>query len=556
MADSGHGAATTDLDTLKQLATQHWRAGQLSQAEAALDRVLALDPSDAHAWSGRAMCLAALGKRDEAIEAFSRAAALEPGSAALQYNLGRAFAESQRWVEATACYQRALALAPRSAEILGALAEASRDTTERLDALDRLSQLRPLQPQEQFSLARALFELERFEDADQAIDRVLQAEPLQLGAQLLKAQIQALIGNHDEAVSVLHLVLKRNPRYAPAYWFLTQSKKFTQQDQAQVETMARMAESAHGEDRAVLHLALGNASNDLGLYEQAMQAYDEANRIYKELRGRGFDRRAFSQDVDLILRAFPKNLLAGRADFGIDNELPIFIVGMPRSGTTLVESIVSAHPEVAAGGEQRFWQNEAPRAVSFGTGRLDPETAHGVGEAYLALLGGLGRGAARVTDKNPFNFLHAGLISLILPRARFIHCVRHPVDTCLSIYQTRFQDPPAFAFDQGDIVFAYRQYARLVAHWKSGRPPETWMEVHYEHLVDDQEGMSRHLIEFCGLEWDDACLRPERNDRVVTTMSHWQVRQPVYRTSIERWRNYEPWLGGFEELLRNPPDLG
>jgi len=169
-------------------------------------------------------------------------------------------------------------------------------------------------------------------------------------------------------------------------------------------------------------------------------------------------------------------------------------------------------------------------------------------EDYLALLRRIGPNALRVTDKNPFNFLWAGLIHQALPNARFIHCRRDPIDTCLSIYFTRFASAQPFAYDRGDLLFYYRQYQRLMAHWQSVLPPDRLLEIDYQELTADPEQQTRRIVAFCGLAWDDGCLAPERNERRVRTASIWQARQPVYRSSVERWRNYQPWLGELAEL--------
>lgn len=220
---------------------------------------------------------------------------------------------------------------------------------------------------------------------------------------------------------------------------------------------------------------------------------------------------------------------------------PALIVGMPRSGTTLVEQIVSSHPLVAAGGELTFWTDQRETAAA-------KDAASRLAAGYLALLRRIGPGSERVTDKNPFNFLHLGAIRLALPHARFIHVRRDPIDTCLSIYFTRFATPQAFAYDRGDLVFYYRQYERLMAHWRAFIPADRLLEIDYESLIANRESLTRRMIAFCGLPWDAACLAPESNPRLVRTASVWQARQPVYRTSVERWRRYEPWLGELSQL--------
>ncbi len=167
----------------------------------------------------------------------------------------------------------------------------------------------------------------------------------------------------------------------------------------------------------------------------------------------------------------------------------------------------------------------------------------------MDVLRRIGPSASRVTDKLPFNFRRLGLLHLLLPGARIIHCRRHPVDTCLSIYSIPFKARLDFVGSKADLAFAYRQYARLMDHWRAILPPDRFLEVEYERLIADREAESRRLIAFTGLDWDDACLRPEQNERTVRTASAWQVRQPVYTNSTERWRKYRPWLGELGELL-------
>jgi hypothetical protein len=289
-------------------------------------------------------------------------------------------------------------------------------------------------------------------------------------------------------------------------------------------------------DRMVLHFALGKLHDDMGEYAEAIAHYDEGNRI--EGRRLKFDRGAFAGEIDRLVETFTPACFAAQEEQATRSELPLLIVGLPRSGTTLVEQIVSAHPRVAAGGELTFW-SEADPATDVSTLATD----------YLALLRRAGPDAARVTDKNPFNFLHMGLVHAALPQARFIHCRRNPIDTCLSIFFTRFATPQPFAYSRDDLVFYFRQYERLMAHWRAVLPPERFLEVDYEALIGDREQVTRGIIAFCGLDWDDACLRPEHNNREVRTASLWQARQPVYATSVARWRHYEPWLGELRGLL-------
>jgi hypothetical protein len=222
---------------------------------------------------------------------------------------------------------------------------------------------------------------------------------------------------------------------------------------------------------------------------------------------------------------------------------------MPRSGTTLVEQIVSSHPEVRAGGELNFWNERG--AAWHQAGSAEPKAPF-LGEAaghYLSVLRAIGPKSARVTDKMPFNFLWAGLIHLAFPRATIIHCRRAAIDTGLSIHQTLFH--PGLAFPTGGckLVAYFRSYRRLTDHWRRVLPGDRFIEVEYEELTREPEPVIRRVIAGCGLPWEDACLHPERNPRAVKTPSKWQTRQPIYRGSVERWRRYEPWLGPLRALL-------
>ncbi len=219
---------------------------------------------------------------------------------------------------------------------------------------------------------------------------------------------------------------------------------------------------------------------------------------------------------------------------------------MPRSGTTLVEQILSSHAEVAGGGELHFWaQQDLSRANLSAIAGGDLSA---VASDYLTLLRTISPTAARVTDKMPFNFGLLGVIHRIFPRATLIHCRRHPIDTCLSIYTTSFESSLDFAADRRSLVAFYRQYQRLMTHWRAVLPLERLIEVNYEDLVADPEPHSRRIVAACGLDWDEACLSPHQNRRPVMTASMWQARQPIYGGSVERWRRYEPWLGELRDL--------
>jgi hypothetical protein len=278
-----------------------------------------------------------------------------------------------------------------------------------------------------------------------------------------------------------------------------------------------------------------------------MRHFDAANA----LRGAQvrFDRERLARHTSHVIAATPPGFLRRRPDIGVDDTTPILIVGMPRSGTTLVEQILSSHPNIAAGGELSFWGRLSQAGPGVFDAAAEAETVQRLAGDYLAVLRAVAPDAARVTDKMPFNFFLLGAIRQAFPHATIVHCRRHPIDTCLSIYVTDFQTRYDFASDRGSLVFMYREYLRMMAHWRSVLPPDGCIDVDYETLVTDPEPTTRRLVAACGLEWSDACLAPDRNKRAITTASLWQARQPIYRTSVERWRRYQPWLGELRELL-------
>jgi Sulfotransferase family len=297
-----------------------------------------------------------------------------------------------------------------------------------------------------------------------------------------------------------------------------------------------------------VHFALGKAYDDLGEYGRAIEHFDQANSLKKRM-DKYYDGNAHADLVDRLISRFTPEFFARNKDMAHDWDVPVLIVGMPRSGTTLAEQILSSHPDVTPGGELTFWPDHAPDFGVDRHGRIDPVWMRETQAAYQARLSQISTTARRVTDKLPQNFQNVGLLHAAFPRAHVIHCRRDPMDTCLSIYFTYFAKRMDFSFDREWIVDFYQQYARLTEHWLNVLPSSCLLEVKYEELVAAPEPLIRRMIDFCGLEWDDACLRPEQNQRVVKTASVWQARQPIYGTSVSRWRHYEPWLGVFNRLL-------
>lgn len=508
------------MRALLEAARKHWTAEQWPEANALFHEIARLNPNSADAHCDLGVTYLRLGRLHEAAISFRRAVQLRPG-----------------WVRALRLLAEALEPQGLEAEALFAyrkLARAVDDPVERLH----------------YS-AKALVVEGELDEAEKELRRALVRAPRNAETNVLLGQLLSNRGMFDEAARHLALAVDALPS---VFHRLTAIKRTTEADRPLVDRMSGLAEKPglDAPTRISLHFGLGKAFDDLGDYANAMRQYEEGNRL-KSLSGR-LDRTALMARYDSIIAAFTAATLASADQSqakppNLGDDLPVFIVGMPRSGTTLVEQILSSHPSVAAGGELTFWnQRSSPWRSSAPQSPSEAAALREAADDYRALLRSFGPEATRVTDKRPMNFELLGLLRLAMPHVRIIHCRRSPIDTCLSIFFTNLVGRHDYAWDRGDLAFFYRQYERLMDHWRTTLS-YGFTEVDYETLIANREAETRRLVAFCGLAWNDACLAPERNSRVLKTASRWQARQPVYNTSVERWRRYEPWLGELRELL-------
>ncbi len=386
-------------------------------------------------------------------------------------------------------------------------------------------------------------------EAEDRLRQLLAHDPSNSEAHLVLAYLFTETGRFDEAAASFERSIELAPWQATAYHGLVSSRRMTEADRpllARIEARLGAADASERQ-RMTLHFAAGKVLDDLRDYAGAVAHFDAANELRRRLSP-PFDRVYLVQRVDRIVARFTRELFAEHAAMGRGDETPVLVVGMPRSGTTLVERIVSSHPRVGGGGELPFWNERGSVWADVEMGKL-AGAADGLRGDYLRVLRRIGPDALRVTDKMPFNFLWLGLVHLLFPNARIVHCRRNPIDTCLSIYATQFIQTWGYASDRGDLAFYYRQYLRLMEHWREVLPPDRLLDVDYEDTTSAPEETARRLIAFTGLDWDPACLLPERNPGAVRTASTWQARQPIYRSSVERWRHYEPWLGELRGLV-------
>jgi len=537
---------------LLALAAQHLRAGRPAEAIAPLRDAALLQPFDPIIQHDLGLACLEVGRVPDAVVALQRAVAANPRYADAYFRLGIALEKLGNTGGAIAAYDRATELLPSLTEAwfrAGALVYELGHRDEAIGCFRRAAATGGKTTFGRLGKVRALLTENRDQEAEQVLRQTLARDPRNAMAHDLLGNLLSEFGRFDEARECFQRAIAIAPLLAGCYYDLVRCRPVTSDEDGLLQQM-EAALAIPGLEAAQLlrlHLAIGKAADDLGNYALAMQHFDAADAVRRS--SAPFDSAAFSTEIDRLIARCTPELIARAPELGRPDATPVLILGMPRSGTTLVEQIVSMHPEVGAGDELHFW-NERGAAwhLSGAAGNERPFLAKAASD-YLSVLRAISSTADRVTDKMPFNFLWAGLIHLAFPRATIIHCRRSAVDTALSIHQTHFHPVLAFPTGGAELVAYFRDYQRLSAHWRRVLPADRFIEVDYEELTRDPEPGIRRIIAACGLSWHDACLRPESNPRAVKTPSKWQTRQPIYRTSVARWRRYEPWLGPLRELV-------
>lgn len=365
-------------------------------------------------------------------------------------------------------------------------------------------------------------------------------------------------GRSEEAETAYRRAIDLAPNHVGAYYNLAANKKFQSSDPdiAAIEQLREHAAQFSQEEKVAFYFTLAKVHHDCGEYDKAFAELQQANRLKREQ----IHYRSESQQqlTDMMLQTMDEAFAERLKDAGCPADSPVFVVGMPRSGTTLVESLLCRHPDISGIGEVPYINNLAqgcgrqmgsslpyPQFLS----QLTPQLSRQLGENYVQLSRQFGVNAARIVDKTLGNFLFVGFVLALLPNARIIHCVRNPVDTCLSIYQQYFTRGLAFAYDLKDIGEYYVQYRRFMEHWEN-LYPQRILRVAYEDIVDDTEQNLRSMIEYCALPWDDRCQDTPGQNVKIRTASIWQARQPVYASSVQRWRRYEKHLDPLLQALQ------
>jgi tetratricopeptide (TPR) repeat protein len=522
---------------------------------ASLDSAVALKPDYSEAFNNRGEALRALGRFEEALASFDSALALNPRSAEAANNRGNALLSLQRPREALAAFDAALACDPLNARAHNNRGGAFRDLgrfEEALACYDAALAIDQNYAWAHNNRANVLNDLGRPQEALASYDRALALNANFVEGHDNRGILLVELGRLDEAIQSIKQAIALAPQRIRSYYNLTLFSKTRPGDShiAAMESLARDMPSLSEGEQIDLNFALGKVFADLGDYERAFPRLSVGNALKrKQMR---YHEATALELLARTRRAFPAALIRPGEGRGDPSDIPVFVIGMPRSGTTLVEQILASHPSVHGAGEIKDFQKAAVALGAHGENALrfpeagaalpDEEISR-LGADYVARLRAMAPTATRIVNKTPENFRFLGLIHKALPNARIIHARRDPVDTCVSCFSQCFFEEVPYAYDLGELGRYYRAYEALMAHWRETLPQGSILEVQYEDVVADLEGQARRIVAHCGLDWDQACLDFHQSERSVRTASVTQVRQPIYKNSIGRWRAYEEFLG-------------
>jgi tetratricopeptide (TPR) repeat protein len=449
----------------------------------------------------------------EAEISYRRALKLKPQLALAHHNLGVVSRQLGRYKEAEICLRTAIAIVPEYADAF-------------------------------FNLGLVLAKLNQSTEAESNFHLVLKQNPAHTHALIALGNMAANMGQFAQAERYYLQVLAIQPDNLAAWSAIPEIRKMTCDDLGWLRTSLQVLRRClHPRELSRYYFSMAKYFDDVADPDQAFHHYHRGNELSK-LVAAPYQARQETDITNKICTTFSKPALSNKQKESSVSERPVFVVGMPRSGTTLVEQIVASHPLVIGAGELDFWTRAMRHAMpATPSQEIESASVKYLSKAYLKLLNEITRDAVRVIDKAPQNFRNLGLINTVFPNAKIIHMQRNPIDTCLSIYCQDFSSAFSYANDLENLAHYYREYQRLMTHWSATIPASQLLHVPYDALVNDQEGWSRKIIAFIGLDWDQRCMHFQNTVRKVDTASQWQVRQGMYKTSILRWRKYEQYLG-------------
>jgi len=544
-------------------AQTHYNLGlvleELGRTEPAIEhfnKSITIDADNAAAHSNLADAYAKLRRWEEAIKAYQRVLAIQAEDVVTIIKLGNVFLAAQLWTNSIPRYEQALALQPNNALVHKNLGSALHNVGQLQKALKCFEQALSLHPDfigARIALAMVLRQLGRAEEALAHLERAIDFEPDDVDAHIGLADTLRDLGQAELAIERLEQFLTARPTCGAIYYHISMIKP----KQALIPAVEKLLDHPNlSKGNAIYcHFALGNFFRSGKSFDQAFSHFLKANTLHRETIS--YDPKENIQTVDSLIKVYSKRFFQRRRHFGSASQLPVFILGMPRSGSTLVEQIVSSHPQVHGTGELgafpavdvrialRLKFSGPPPECMF---LIDRKIAEEYSAQYLQELALHCPSAKRITEHLAGNFFKIGLIKTLFPEARIIHCQRNPLDTCISLFFHYFMGLKC-SFELTELGQYYLQYQRLMSHWQNLFPGEI-LNVQYEELVMDQERVSKQLIDYLGLDWDEKCIDFHNNERPVMTPSNIQVRQPMYKNSMNRWKHYEKHLQPLIDVLQ------
>ena len=533
------------------------RLKRFADAEPSYRRALELQPNFADAWNNLGTCLRELKRAEEAETVYRKALEFNPNNPDTLDNLALALKDLERLDEAAELLRRALVIEARSDKFhlhYGTILLDQNKIEEAAAATERALALNPNNHDAVNLMGRVAFERGDLEAALAHYRRALALKPDLADAHNNIGNVLKELGQLDEAQKSFLEALRLDPNVTGVYVNLADSMKFSPGDPhlAAMEALAAKTEGLSKTDRMQLDFALGKAYADLKDYPRSFKHLVEGNAGKRATIA--YDETSALALFDRIEAVFTRELIAAKSGGGDALPMPIFVLGMPRSGTTLIEQIIASHPLVHGAGELRTQRGRAHRARAgrqhHPLSRVRAGARCGGAQADRRALCRLGAQALPegsqahyVTDKMPSNYYFAGLIHLALPNAKIIHTIRDPVDTCISCFSKLFSAEQNHTYDLGELGRYYKRYQRLMEHWRGVLPAGRILDVRYEDVVADLEKEARRIIAYCGLPWDKRCLSFHETDRPIRTASATQVRQPIYNSAVGRWRVYEQQIG-------------
>ncbi|MHB8636248.1 MAG: tetratricopeptide repeat-containing sulfotransferase family protein [Fimbriimonadaceae bacterium] len=544
------------VEAMLWLASVLREVGRYPEAIQHCERALTVEPDNSRVWFGLAQCHLDCWQNDRAIVALRRVVELAPTNAPAYDRLGLSLRRTGRSEEALTAFAKAVQLMPDYATgyaNIGQLYVAENRVNEASAAFDRALDVTAHAVPPLLDLCSTYVELGNMVEAERAARTAIKVDQADDRPRAMLAGVLRRVGRFDEAAGEIRTAIAIRPNEPQYYFDLAYSGRASEASKPYLDAATKLVRQPglSAQHRSILQYALGKSLDDLGEYGRAFQHFEEANGILaRTLPPGAFDAGRLDAATDRTIELFTRDYFERHRRLGNDSEQPVFIVGMIRSGTTLVEQIISSHPLAEGAGELRYVVDHVADVVRA-DGEPDPDALQAFTRGYLDRLHFAAPHGLRITDKMPSNFTLAWFTHMAFPNARIVHCRRNPLDNCLSTFLTPYRNPIDYAHSLANIATFYKAYRRLMEHWRQVLPANRFIEIDYESLVTDKEPVLRRLIEFLGQPWDDACLSHQDNASVIDTPSRWQARQDIYRSSVGRWRNYEPWI---DELIAAFPE--